>query len=243
MLPLIAGLDIVDLLAVTAIVAAGAAVQATIGFGYAMLGVPLLALIDTSYIPGPSLTGSMIVATLMGIDGRRHVDVPNVGKALLGQAIGTVIGVTALAWVARDHLPELFGGLILAGVALSLLGVIIEITTASLLSIGTLAGVMGTMAGLHGPPFALLYQRSTGDDLRANLAVIFWAGYVVSIIALAWAGLFGTRELMLSLTLAPGVLIGFALSRPLSRMLDEAWLRPAILILASASALILIVRG
>jgi uncharacterized membrane protein YfcA len=65
----------------------------------------------------------------------------------------------------------------------------------------------------------------------------------MSISALVIAGLFGWDDVLLSLALVPGTVIGFAASRWTVEWVDRRATRPLVLILSLASALFVGLRG
>ena len=148
-----------------------------------------------------------------------------------------------LPMIPTRQLPIFFGGVILLAVGLSVIGLKVTVTSANLFGVAAAAGVMGTMAGIHGPPLALLYQREAADKVRAMLAVFFLIGYSVSLLALAGAHLFRIRELAMGCSLMPGVFIGYVLSRLLSGVLSGISLRGPILFVAGLSAVALLFKG
>ncbi|MCU0560608.1 MAG: sulfite exporter TauE/SafE family protein [Desulfobacterales bacterium] len=225
------------------VVMVGAAVQASVGFGFALIAVPLLVLLDTAYAPGPTLLASLLLAAIMTQRGRHEINSGQLLTGASGLLIGAGTGALLLPMIPVAQLPFLFGGAILFAVGLSLTGLKVPVTTSSLLSVATVAGVMGTMAGIHGPPLALLYQREGADKIRAMLAVFFLIGYSLSLLALGWVQIFGMRELAMGCSLMPGVAIGYILSRLFAGVLKNASLRGPILLVASVSAFSLLVRG
>ena len=48
----------------SAVVAIGATVQASVGFGLALISTPLLVLIDPQLVPGPMIFASMLLVVL-----------------------------------------------------------------------------------------------------------------------------------------------------------------------------------
>ncbi len=108
------------------------------------------------------------------------------------------------------------------------------------MSAGFASGFMGTTTSIGGPPIALVYQGSTGPTFRSTLATYFAFGAAISLITLAVAGQLGAHELRLGALLWPGVAIGFLLSRPLTRVLDDGWTRPMVLSISAVAALVLI---
>jgi len=90
---------------------------------------------------------------------------------------------------------------------------------------------------------ALVYQHETGARLRGTLSGYFVIGGLMSIAALAVAGLFGKEDLVLSALLVPGILAGFAVSRWTRHWADRGATRPLVLILSFASATFVLVRA
>lgn len=220
----------------------GSAVQASVGFGFALIAVPLLVLLDTAYAPGPTLLASLLLAGIMTRRGRNEIDFSQLLMGSSGLLIGAATGALLLPMIPINQLPILFGGVILLAVGLSLTGLKLPVTSASLIGIAAVAGVMGTMAGIHGPPLALLYQREGADKVRAMLAVFFLIGYSLSLLALGWAQLFRMRELAMGCSLMPGVVIGYILSRLLGGVFKNTSLRGPILFVAILSAVALLLR-
>ncbi len=221
----------------------GSLLQASIGFGIALFVVPLLVLLNPAFVPGPMLFASLLLASIMACRGRSAVDPKKLGLAGVGLFIGTAAGALGLMVIPADKWPKLFAVLILVAVAFSASGIHIPVTEKNLVAAGIISGVMGTISGIHGPPMALLYQRERGNIVRATLAVFFVVAYAIALVALWLIGLFGKKEFLMGLTLAPGVIAGYIVARFSTKLLDRGyWLRIAILTVASLSAIALILK-
>jgi uncharacterized membrane protein YfcA len=228
----------------TLIMMAGSLLQASVGFGIALFVVPLLVLLNSAFIPGPMLFAALFLAATMAFRGWSAIDPKKLGLAGVGLFIGTAAGALGLMVIAADKWPKLFAVLILLAVALSASGIHLPVTGRNLVAAGIISGVMGTISGIHGPPMALLYQRETGNVVRATLAVFFVMAYAIALFALWAIGLFGGKELLRGFTLAPGVIAGYIVARFSTKLLDQgSWLRIAILTVASLSAIALILRN
>jgi hypothetical protein len=101
---------------------------------------------------------------------------------------------------------------------------------------------MGTIAAIGGPPVALLYQHDRGPTLRATLPRYFLAGGVLALIALVPVGRLGRTELLDSLVLLPGVIVGFSASGWLAAHVDRRSARPWVLGLSTLAALTVLAR-
>jgi hypothetical protein len=91
-------------------------------------------------------------------------------------------------------------------------------------------------------PRFVLYQEAAGPRVRGTIGGYFVLGSVISLAALAAAGQVTGESLGRTAALAPFLLIGFALSGPARRVLDNGWTRRAVLSVAAASAALLLGR-
>jgi uncharacterized membrane protein YfcA len=98
------------------------------------------------------------------------------------------------------------------------------------------------MSGVHGPPIALLLQHQPPDRLRATLCAFFAVGGLISLLALASAGLLGLTGLGLALELLPGVALGFAVAPIFARRVDRRRARAAVLTISTLAALALLLE-
>ena len=226
----------------TVIMAAGSALQAAFGMGLALLVVPLLALLDVRFVPGPMLFASIGLCFAMAHAGRGKIRGREIGVAAIGLLAGTAIGGGALLFIPSGALPRVFGALICAAVLVSVLGVTLRATPPALLGGGTAAGIMGAMVGIHGPPMALVFQHDEPERTRAMLGAFFALAYPLSILGMMPAGFFGLRELALGLALIPGVAIGYGLAPLVARRIDRKRLRIGILAISAASGVVLLLR-
>ena len=127
-------------------------------------------------------------------------------------------------------------------VGISMAGVPVAANLRNLLAASAVSGIMGVMAGIHGPAIALAFQRSDPRFARAMLGGYFTVAYLLAAAALYMIGAFGMPELGRTLILLPGVAIGLALAPITRRYVDRERLRVAILSIAAISALLLIVK-
>ncbi|GAB4391285.1 MAG: sulfite exporter TauE/SafE family protein [Kiloniellaceae bacterium] len=238
-----AGLHALQLLAANLIVLGATAVQTATGIGFALIAIPLLALIDLAFVPGPSVFVALFLSLFMTSAGRNVIERPELTRIGGGVVAGAAIGAVLLIFLDLDNMAPVFGAVILAAVAISLTGLHLPFTTRNLLGVGTVAGVMGVLSGIHGPPLALLYQRSEPDKARAMIASVFFVAYVATIAALASAGHFGLRETILGIALLPGFFLGYLLAVRYLKISKPAIFRRGVLIIAAASAVALMVKG
>jgi uncharacterized membrane protein YfcA len=225
------------------VVAAGGLLQGLIGFGLALVAVPLLALLDPALVPVPVLVIASAHAMMSLAREFGHVDWRGVGWAMLGRLPGTVVGI----WIVDSLDPKSFGvvvgAAVLVCVLLSLISWRPQPTPGSLVTAGVASGSFGTATSIGGPMVALLYQNQAGPQVRATLAAFFTLGSVTSIIGLTSTGNVTVHQLWSGVLLIPFLVAGFLLSGPLRKRFDAKGIRTPTLIVSGVSAVVLIVRS
>ena len=228
--------------AATVIIAIGALLQGTIGFGLALFSAPLLLLVNPALVPGPMLCASGLLTLMMTRRDWASVQGEDLTWSIGGRVVGTVAALAVLTVLSHEWLDVLFGGLILLGVALSATGLRLRPAPRTLMAAGALSGFMGTTTSIGGPAIALVYQHEPGPRIRGTLSAFFVAGVALSVVGLTAIGRFGWQELVLGAMLQPGIVAGFMLSRRTSGALDGGLIRPALLIVSGAAGAAVILR-
>ena len=224
-----------ELAACLTIVAIGAFVQGSIGFGINLIAAPVIALLVPEAVPGGLVLLSLPLTVAMAVREHHHVDRQGVGWIMVGRLPGAAIGAAVVALVATDAVTALVGAAILAAVGLSVVHPHVPVTPRTAAAAGFTAGVMGTAAAVDGPPLALLYQHHHSEAIRATLATCFALGTVMSAVALGLAGQIHEDQLVFTLELLPALALGLLASTWGARHLRERSLRPAVLTFAAGA--------
>jgi hypothetical protein len=222
------------------VVAFGAFVQGTVGFGLALVAAPLLVLLDPALVPVPLLLLATVHALLMLRRELADTDWADVGWALVGRLPGVALGVLAVALLPARWFAAAVATTVLVCAGLSVLRWRPQPTPPALVVAGVVSGAGGTASAIGGPPVALLYQDAGGPRVRATLGAYFAAGSVLSLAGLALAGQVDRDGLLAAALLLPFMVAGFAVSTPARRLLDRGWTRPAVLAVAVGGALALL---
>jgi uncharacterized membrane protein YfcA len=236
-------LSVGDVIVAFVATVAGAIVQSSIGFGMNLVTVPVLAIVQPAALPTTAVLLGMPMSTAMVRHEHRAIDRRAVGWILLGRLPGTIAGAAIVVLVATSTLSVIVGVVVLASVVMSVLGTKMDVNPRTCTLTGAESGVMGTAAGIGGPPLALLFQHHEGPVMRSTLAASFFFGTLLSLASLTIAGEVLLAHLFLALLLTPAVLLGFLASRGLRRVLDRGWLRPAVLVFAALSSFVAIANG
>lgn len=232
---------IVELVAALIIVAGASALQGAVGFGANLVAVPLLVLVDPVFVPVPTIAAAIFLTALMAGIEPEGAGFRELGWAYAGRVPGTLLGALALSLVAQPDLQLFFGILLLLAVAMSAVGVTVAPSAPVLTSAGLMSGFMGTAVSVGGPPLALVYQRSSGAELRGTLARFLMISSTFSLIILAVAGQVDGDDIVLAVLLAPAVVVGFLLAGPLKAPLDRGYTRVLVLALSGAAAIAVLI--
>jgi uncharacterized membrane protein YfcA len=224
------------------VVAVGAMIQGSLGFGLGLVSAPALALIDATFIPGPLLLVGVAVTLTVFLRERGAVDWKGMKWAIFGRVIGTIAGGWAVVAFSKDAVIVLVAVLVLAGVLMTSIGWKIKTNRITLSTAGVVSGIMGTLTSVGGPPMALVYQRETAQKLRATLAGFFLVGATFSLLTLAVSGGMSQHDFVLGALMLPGYLIGMIANRWASKFLDKGYSRVAVLSFSALSSIVLLLE-
>lgn len=227
-------------LVVTAI---SAALQGTIGFGFAVLSVPVLSLVDPLLAPVPQLLVTLPLTASMVVRERESVDLRGVGWVLVGRLPGAAIGVLLLKIATQRWLDVLLAAMVILAIGLLVTGADVKRRPATELGVGVVSGVMGLVSSIGGPPLALLYRNEKGPTIRASLAAIFTIGLMITICARVLASEISWLDLHLGVLYLPPLFLGLWASKYMHGRIEGRPLRLAILVVSACASIGLLVRA
>ena len=233
----------------------GAAVQATVGFGYAFFAAPAAFAV---YQPEPAvalLLGMAIVVNGLVLLGERRnpeVEYAAAVPMLVAAVPGVAAGVVVLGAVDADHLQVAVGALILFGVVAQArrsarqpdVPPSVQGHLPLAVGAGLTAGVLTTSASITGPVvvLALTHEGGRGKALRDTLAFILLGLSILGAIALAVSGA-DTSGIALAdvLVIGAALLIGLRIGAVIfARLPTELHYRLVLVAAAIAAALSLL---
>lgn len=225
------------------VVAVGAALQGSIGFGFAVFSVPILTLVDPAFTPIPILYLALPIAVLGLLRERSDVDWSGIGWIVVGRFPGAFLGAWVLSVATEEFLGILIGAVVLAAIGLLAWGVAIRLTPSSRLVAGVVSGFSGAASAIGGPPLALLYRDQRGPTVRATLGTIFTIGITINITVLTVTGVTTAEDLQVAVLLAPAMAVGFLFSSRIKHLAEGDRLRRGIMVVSAAAAIGLIVTS
>jgi uncharacterized membrane protein YfcA len=220
-----------------------AVIQGVVGLGFAMVSVPILALIDPSLAPVPQLIITLPLTLSMAWRERAHLALDGFGWLVGGRIIGAVIGVGLLAVATHQTLDVAIAILVLASAAIIGSGYHLRRTSGTQLGAGVFSGVSGLVASIGGPPMALLYSRDEGPVVRSNLAAVFVVGILITIATRVASHHMTWDDVRVSTVLFPALVGGYLVSIALKDRVPQRTVRAGILILSALGAVGLLARA
>jgi uncharacterized membrane protein YfcA len=200
-------------------------VRSTLGFGEALVAVPILALVLPVETVAPvAVLVSITVALVVLAQDWRHVHVRPALLLIVSTLLGIPLGLLLLRY-ASDLVVKAALGAIISGFALFMLRsrqTHALTTDRSAWIFGALAGVLGGAYGMNAPPLVVYgaLRRWSPEHFRATLQGYFLPASAFGMIGYWSAGLWTpsvSRYYLLSL---PLVIVAIPLGRALNRRLD-----------------------
>ncbi|MFN2143249.1 MAG: TSUP family transporter [Candidatus Promineifilaceae bacterium] len=220
---------------VALIVFLGALVQSSIGFGFALVTMPILVGVLGIHLAAPlvALTAMLLEITIL-LRYREAFNFGVVKHLTIAAIIGIPIGVLAASSIEADVVNK-FLGIIVIGYALyALLAPSLpELAgTAWAYFFGLIAGILGGAYNTAGPPIVMYgnARRWPPDEFKSNLQGFFLINGIIVIIVHAAGGNITSdvfRDLIFAL---PGLALGLAAGFYLSMRINPALFRNIVLV-------------
>ena len=199
-------------------------IRSALGFGEALIAVPLLALTLPVQVAAPlAVLVSITVALVVVLQDWRNVHVRSAGWLVLSTLFGIPLGLLLLKTVPETIVKSILGVFIIVFAIYSLTGRKPELHNDRLAPLfGFTAGILGGAYGMNGPPLVIygVLRRWQPAQFRATLQGYFLIASIVGMAGYAVTGLW-TRTVsnyfLLSLPLAlMAIFLGRIVHRRLS---------------------------
>lgn len=199
-------------------------IRSALGFGEALVAVPLLALVLPVQVAAPlAVLVSITVALVIVIQDWRNVHIRSAGWLVVSTLFGIPLGLLMLKTVPESVVKSILGAFIIVFALYSLAGRKPELHGDRLAPLfGFIAGILGGAYGMNGPPLVVygVLRRWQPVQFRATLQGYFLVASIVGMAGYAVTGLWtGTvsRYFLLSLPLALfAIFLGHVIHRRLS---------------------------
>lgn len=233
------------MVAVAVLVAATA--QYTAGFGFALLGVPLMALaIDTRAAVVIAVWLGLVTSTVQAVEGRRVIDRPVARRLVSGSLIGIPLGSTVFVLVPERALTAVLGVSVLVATLLLARGVeLASPRRGPEWAAGIVSGALASSLSTNGPPLVAVLQarRYPIAVFRATINTVFAVANVLTLVAFVLTDELRLEQTWWSLVLLPLVGVGLVIGSRLRRHIDEGSARRLVLGLLGVAGLSAVVSA
>ena len=232
-------ITLASFIALFLIVFATAGIQAVVGFGFALLSVPIMMQVV-------DLHRAVILASLIGTannfyqyrDLKDDQDKTQVRRLLWASFFGAPLGLLAFIYADQGVLKIFLGLGVLLGVILLVRGRDLTNAHVSLdWSMGVLSGFLLTSTSTNGPPlvFALQARKSEPQVFRATLNMIFLVSGVYGLVLFAAFEEIAISDLWLAAAVLPSMVIGVSIGKFIRNRVDPNRFRVAVLVLLTVA--------
>ncbi|MEZ8143112.1 hypothetical protein A1OO_05345 [Enterovibrio norvegicus FF-33] len=221
----------------------GAFVQSIIGFGLAIVGAPLLMMIEPSLVPATVTLVTLFLAMVNTWQYRRQLSLRGIGWAFVGRIPGTFVAGALLLYLSINALEIIMGLAVLFAVVASVFKFSVEPSNKNMFWAGFAAAVMGTTTSIGGPPMALVLQKMDIVKLRANLAGYFIFSCAISLVVQGMTGYFEWWHVKVGVMSLPVVFLCSWVAFKVAPRVRAEWVRHGLLILCSFAGVTTFVRG
>ena len=235
-------------LEVAGVLFAATLIRSTLGFGEALVAVPLLALVIPVEVAAPvAAMVSVTVALVVLVEDWRHVDLRAARGLVLATLLGIPFGVIALRTVDEPIVKIVLGATILAFALYALIGprghALADDRWSWLFGLG--AGVLGGAYGMNGPPLVVYGSLRGWSPARftATLQGYFLPASLLGLVGFGIAGLWTPavgHDYVMSL---PAIALAIVLGRRIFRRLDAARFRAYVHVALAAIGVLLVVEA
>jgi hypothetical protein len=197
-------------------------VRSALGFGEALIAVPLLAFVIPIEQAAPTaVLVSITVAFVVVVQDWRSVHLVSVGGLVASTFLGIPLGLLLLKKLPESMVETILGTIVAAFSVYSLVsGHGNELKNDRLAGFfGFIAGVLGGAYGMNGPPLAIYgsLRRWSPENFRATLQAYFLPASVAGMAGYWVAGLWTPSVNHFYFASLPGVLIAIVVGRAINR--------------------------
>jgi uncharacterized protein len=209
-------------------VALSSAAQAVSGFGFALIGTPLVALLvgPKEAVVGLTMIGIVLVAQL-ALRSRGHVERPVVLVVTAAAVLGMPFGLLVLERADDRTLTAIIAVVVIAFAILLWRGLRLSPNRITDGVAGFVAGVLSTSTSTSGPPIviALSGKDLTPSAFRGTISAIFLVQGSVAMLAFALGGQITSGAFGVAAAGLPGLILGAYVGEHGFRRLDAETFR------------------
>jgi uncharacterized membrane protein YfcA len=220
-----------------------ASVQGVLGFGFAVIASPIVVQINPSLVPQLLALLGFPLALRVFLREKSTVDWKPMKFLIIGRIIGGPIGLYFLTTLDPKPLSISVGLIVLSAGLGSFFGWNVKRNPTNSFTAGALSGIFGMIAAIGGPPVAILYRGTKGDEFRPSLNAVFTLGIVITLSLLFFTGNLNMEHIILFLYLITPVLLGIRFSTSMFSLVSDKLIADAVTYFSIISGVIVVYRS
>jgi uncharacterized membrane protein YfcA len=236
----------VEVVALLGAVFVASLTQVTVGFGFALLAVPLMTLaLDTHEAVVISTMLGLVTSGFQAWHGRAEIDRALVKRLMVAALLGIPVGVIVFQQVDERVLKMLLGVSVLIAVVVLAMGIASKGSPTTDVLCGALSGALAASLSTNGPPlvFALQARGLPMNVFRPTINAVFTFSGVASLVAFVVGGDVEGTAVGHALLAVPVMLVGSRIGFLLRRRVPEEGARRLVLTLLVVAAVSAIVSA
>jgi uncharacterized membrane protein YfcA len=213
---------------VIAVIFVATLIRSTLGFGEALIAVPLLAFRTPVDVAAPlAVLVSVVVAGAVVVQDWRGVQFRAAAGLILASLMGIPLGLLLLARGDNQSVKLLLGSVIILfstySLAIGRSRNLAHDHAGWLIVCGFLSGILGGAYGMNGPPLAIYgaLRRWSPQHFRATLQAYFLPVSIIGLAGYAVIGLWTAAVTQYFLWSLPGVVVATASGRFINRRIQS----------------------
>lgn len=234
-------------LIIAAIIFGGSLVQGLAGFGFALVAMPLLALMlpMKELVPLVALSGTFLTLVLF-LYLRKSFSLKKILPLLAGAVVGIPAGVFLLTRVDEKFIKLLLAGILLIYSLLSLSGRLRprDLSHRWGYLAGFFSGLLGGAINSNGPP-VIVYsslQKWSPDEVKVTLQSFFMASGIMIVTSHGISGIITMKVIRLWGMAIPVILAGIYVGMEFYSRIDRDLFRKTVLVLLLSLAVMLLLQ-
>jgi uncharacterized membrane protein YfcA len=215
-----------EILEISTVMFLATAFRTALGFGEALVAVPLLSLLLPVKVSAPmAVLASILIALFSVIRDWKHFHFETAKRLLIGTVAGLPIGLLLLHYAPEEVTKGLLGLFLLAFSIFSLAKP--EAFTLKddriVWLFGFLAGITGGSYGMNGPPLAIYGagRKWSPSQFRATVQAYFLPASLLGMAGYFFAGIWATQVNVIFAESLPAIAAGIFAGRLLRRLTDK----------------------
>ena len=228
-----------ELLGVALIFLLATVIQTVTGFGFALVAVPLLALVVE---PVPAVVATTVASLMISAavirDDWEYVRWREVVVFTLSGIVGMPLGLWVLTQVPARLLTAVIAVVLLISTALVASGATLRTSRATEVGVGVTSGALLTSTGMNGPPLVVSFQAMgmPPRPFRGTLSTVFLAQGLAAVALLVAGGQVAGEALIAAAISVPMLLAGWVVGNRVFHRLDPVRFRLIVLVMLVITA-------